>query len=348
MALILPRPSFFVKQRFLKCFQRCRQALVRLRYLMIMNVWMGRSAREIEKVLHVHHTTVYRVVKRFREHGEAALWDGREDNGQEKLSEHFLAQLDRVVRSNAQEHGWRRPTWTREMLVKTMVAKTGVRIHVATMSRALALIRARRANPRPRVKCPWFPAAKTRRLNVIRRMLGSLPANEAAVYEDEVDIHLNPKIGLDWMGLGQQKEAMTPGQNVKRYLAGAKDVRTGEIHWVEAEQKNSWLFWDMLYKLTVVYAKAKVIHVILDNYGIHSSKMIIVALANFASRIRLHFLPPYSPDENDIERIWQDLHANVTRNHTCANMTKLMQNVRYYLRKRNRKCLRSRLSQTAA
>jgi hypothetical protein len=25
-------------------------------------------------------------------------------------------------------------------------------------------------------------------------------------------------------------------------------VRTGEIHWVEAEQKNSWLFWDMLYK----------------------------------------------------------------------------------------------------
>ena len=26
------------------------------------------------------------------------------------------------------------------------------------------------------------------------------------MYEDEVDIHLNPKIGLDWMGYGQQKE----------------------------------------------------------------------------------------------------------------------------------------------
>jgi transposase len=84
MALILPRPGFFVKQRFLKCFQKCRQPLVRLRYLIIMNVWMERSAREIEKVLHVHHTTVYRVVKRFEEHGEAALWDGREDNGQRR------------------------------------------------------------------------------------------------------------------------------------------------------------------------------------------------------------------------------------------------------------------------
>jgi transposase len=348
MALILPRPSYFVKQRFLKHFQRCRQAGVRVRYLIILNVWSGRSAREIEKVLNVHHTTVYRVVKRFRERDEAALWDGREDNGQEKLSEHFLAELDRVVRSNAEAHGWRRPTWTREMLVKTLLRRTGVRIHVATMSRALALIKARRANPRPRVQCPWFPAVKTRRLNKIRHLLATLPADEVAVYEDEVDIHLNPKIGLDWMGLGQQKEAQTPGQNDKRYLAGAKDVRTGEIHWVESNQKNSWLFWDMLHKLTVVYAQAKVIHVILDNYGIHSSKIALVALANFAARVRLHFLPPYSPDENAIERVWQDLHANVTRNHTCASMTELMRNVRYYLRKRNRKSLRAATMKTAA
>jgi len=259
-----------------------------------------------------------------------------------------LALLDRVVRSNPQEHGWRRPTWTRELLVETMVRKMGVRIHVATMSRALALIRARRANPRPRVKCPWFPAVKTRRVNVLRRLIASLSDHEAAFYEDEVDIHLNPKIGLDWMGLGQQKEAMTPGQNEKRYLAGAKDVRTGEIHWVEAEKKDSWLFLKMLKKLTVEYAGAKVIHVILDNYRIHSSNIIAIALANFASRVRLHFLPPYNPDDNDIERDWQDLHANVTRNHHCECMAQLMNEVRYYLRKRNRRSLREPVTATAA
>ena len=348
MALILPKPSFFVKDRFLKRFRKCRQAGVRLRYLIILNVWNGRSAREIEGVLKVHNTTVYRVVRRFREHGEAALWDGREDNGAEKLSEHFLQILDRVVRSNPQEHGWRRPTWTREILVETMVRKTGVRIHVATMSRALALIRARRANPRPRVKCPWFPAVKTRRINALHRLIAALPPGEVAVYADEVDVHLNPKIGLDWMGLGQQKEAVTPGQNVKRYLAGAMDVRTRRLHWVEAGKKNSWLFWDLLFKLTRVYADAKVIHVILDNYSIHSSKIIAVALANFASRIRLHFLPPYCPDENAIERVWQDLHANVTRNHRCASMPELMREVRYYLRKRNRRSLRHAATRTAA
>jgi transposase len=348
MSLSLPEPSFFVKERFFKRFRNCRQAAVRVRYLVIINVWNGRGAREIERVLRVHNTTVYRVVKRFREHGEASLWDGREDNGAEKLSEYFLGILDRIVRSNPQEYGWRRPTWTREILVETMVRKTGVRIHVATMSRALALIRARRANPRPRVKCPWYPAVKTRRINALHRLIASLPPGEVAVYEDEVDIHLNPKIGLDWMGFGQQKEALTPGQNQKRYLAGAMDVRTGEIHWVEAAKKNSWLFWDLLYKLTRVYAKARVIHVILDNYGIHSSKIIATALANFASRIRLHFLPPYSPDDNAIERVWQDLHANVTRNHRCRTMTDLMHEVRYHLHKRNRRCRRKATTATAA
>jgi transposase len=340
MSCIVPEVSWFVKEKMKKRLRKCKCALVRTRYLAVFCLWNGHSGRETAKYLNIHNTTVYRIARRYREKGEASLWDGREDNGQEKLSEHYLQCLDRIVRSSPLDHGWRRPTWTRELLVKTMVQQVGIRIHVATMSRALALIKARRGRPRPRVKCPWFPAVKTRRLNEIARLVANLPRDEVAVYEDEVDIHLNPKLGLDWMGRGQQKEVMTPGQNEKRYLAGAKDVRTGEIHWVEAEAKNSWLFVRMLKELTEIYAEAKVIHVILDNYKIHKSNMVEIALSHFASRIRLHFLPPYCPDYNRIERDWEDLHANVTRNHKCSTMQALMAEVRYYLRKRNRRVLR--------
>jgi transposase len=348
MCTIVPKVSWSVKKKMSKRYRKCSSAAIRVRYLIIFNLWNGRSARTIETVLHVHNTTVYRVAKRFRELGEASLWDGREDNGTEKLSETYLGILDEIVRSSPLNHGWRRPTWTRELLVETMVRKTGVRIHVGTMSRALALIQARRGKPRPRVECPWHPAAKTRRLNKIAHLVASLPRNEVAVYEDEVDIHLNPKIGLDWMGLGQQKEVMTPGQNEKRYLAGALDVRTRQLHWVEAEKKDTWLFMDLLKLLTTVYARARAIHVILDNYKIHSSNVIGIALAHFARRVRLHFLPPYCPDYNRIERVWQDVHANVTRNHKCPGMTELMREVRYYLRKRNRRVLSAEPKKSAA
>jgi transposase len=304
---------------------------------MVFNLWNGRSARQTAAVLGVSNTTVYRVAERFREYGEAGLYDGREGNGAAKLDPDYLGLLDQIVRSRPSDHGWRRSTWTRELLVETMARKTAIRIHVSTMSRALAKIEARRGKPRPRVRCPWHPAVKTRRLNELRTLVGTLSWHDALVYEDEVDIHLNPKIGLDWMGKGQQKDVMTPGQNEKRYLAGAMDVRTGVVHWVEAEHKNSWLFMDLLKKLTQVYAQANAIHVILDNYGIHTSEVIGIALCHFAKRIRLHFLPPYCPEHNRIERVWQDLHANVTRNHECHTMTELMNEVRYYLRKRNRR-----------
>jgi transposase len=337
MCSILPKVGYCVKQKLCQQLQRCRDAAVRVRYLIILNLLNGRSARQTAEVLGVHNTTVYRVANRFRTHGEWGLWDAREDNGQAKLDEEFLRVLYWVVRATPQAYGWRRPTWTRELLVETLVRETGVRVHVTTMSRALAMVKARRGRPRPTVACPWGNAAKTRRLNRIRRLLANLPRSHVAVYEDEVDIHLNPKIGLDWMVPGYQKEVLTPGQNVKRYLAGALDARSGRLLWVEGERKTSSLFIRLLGHLLECYPQAPVVHVILDNYRIHNSKITQAALAGFGGRIQLHFLPPYCPSANKIERVWQDLHANVTRNHDCADMATLMQDVRYYLHKRNRK-----------
>jgi transposase len=341
MVSILAGVRYSVKERLCKQLRRCGNAGVRTRYLIIINLLNGRSAYLTAEVLGVHNTTVYRVVRRFRAFGEWSLWDAREDNGQTKLDEEYLSVLYRVVRATPQQYGWRRPTWTRELLIETMVRQTGVRIHVTTMSRALALVGARRGRPRPTVGCPWTKAAKTRRLNAIRNLLAALPRRHVAVYEDEVDIHLNPKIGLDWMGRGQQKEVKTPGQNVKRYLAGALDARTGQMHWVEGLRKTSALFLTLLNRLLQRYAQAPVIHVILDNYRIHDSKIVHAALAGWNGRIQLHFLPPYCPNDNKIERVWQDVHANVTRNHTCPNMTVLMREVRYYLRKRNRRIVKN-------
>jgi transposase len=342
MTSILPGVRFSVKEKLCKQLRRCHRALVRIRYLIVINLLSGRSAYQTAEVLGVHNTTVYRVARRFRDHGEWGLWDAREDNGPTKLDDNYLAALYRVVRGTPQQYGWRRPTWTRELLLETLVRQTGIRIHVTTMSRALALVQARRGRPRPTVGCPWAKAAKTRRLNAIGGLLATLPRRQVAVYEDEVDIHLNPKIGLDWMGRGQQKEVKTPGQNVKRYLAGALDARTGQVHWVEGGRKTSALFLALLDQLLHTYAQASVIQVVLDNYRIHDSKIVQAALRGWGDRIRLHFLPPYCPNDNQIERLWQDLHANVTRNHTCPDMTALMREVRYYLRKRNRRILKNR------
>jgi len=57
--------------------------------------------------------------------------------------------------------------------------------------------------------------------------------------------------------------------------------------------KTSNLFLDLLDKLLETYPRAKVIHVVLDNYRIHKSTSLRPALAGYLhGRIELHFLPP--------------------------------------------------------
>jgi transposase len=279
---------------------------------------------------------VNRVLARFRDHGEVGLVDRREDNGTVKLDDPFLATLYEVVDQSPQDFGYPRPTWTLELLVKVMAGETGVRVHVGTMSRALKRIGARHGRPKPVVGCPWSRRAKSRRISMIRQAIGDLPPEQAGVYLDEVDIHLNPRIGPDWMNRGKQKQVMTPGQNAKRYLCGALDAGSGRLEYVAGERKNSLLFIAMLQKLLRVYPTAKVIHVVLDNFKIHASKQVQRWLAEHGVRLRLHFLPPYCPDENKIERTWQDLHANVTRNHCCGTIEDLMKQATAWAAQRNR------------
>ena len=75
----------------------------------------------------------------------------------------------------------------------------------------------------------------------------------------------------------------------------------------------------------------------LDNYSIHHTQQVELSLETLeCQRLELHFPPPYCPDHNKIERTWQDLHANVTRNHLCDDMFELMNNAGRYLRRRSR------------
>ncbi|APR79021.1 Mobile element protein [Minicystis rosea] len=139
-------------------------------------------------------------------------------------------------------------------------------------------------------------------------------------------------MGIDWMLPGRQRRIATPGKNKKFYPAGALDVRTGVLHTTGTAKKNAGLFCELLELLDKRYGpEVRRIHLIVDNYGIHSADATLRVLEALKGRIVLHFLPPYCPDANRIERVWQDFHANVTRNHRCKTMTHLLDNAREYV-----------------
>lgn len=311
--------------------RKSADAALRIRYLIIVLLGEGYSSVDIEQMLKVARAHVSRTARRFEQGGEAALQDRREENGGRKVDERFLTRLCTLLTLPPTAHGWARSSWTRELLALEMQRQTGVRVSRSTLGFYLRALRARWGRARPSVLCPWPKARRLRRLREIRELVTQGKAAEEVFYVDEVDIDLNPKIGLEWMLPNQQPRIPTPGKNAKWYLAGALNARTGNVVWVEGDQKRSWLFLNLMRAVLRTYRRARVLHVILDNYIIHSSRITQTALREWGARIRLHFLPPYCPDENRIEHLWLQLHANITRNHRCRTLRQLLARVREFL-----------------
>ena len=142
-----------------------------------------------------------------------------------------------------------------------------------------------------------------------------------------MDINTNPKIGSMWMVKGQQAKVETPGNNEKRYLSGSIHWRTGQVFVTEGRPKqgrDTALFLAHLDDLRCRLRRYRKIHVICDNAKCHTSEAVAVYLWEHRDRIDLHFLPAYSPDCNPIERVWWNLHDQITRNHQCQSMQELL------------------------
>jgi transposase len=332
---IIPRMDRAARRRLIARGRVGRDPATLVRFQVVAGLAAGRSHREVADQLAVATGLVGRVKKRYLDGGIAALADGRRMNGVRKLTPAYLTRLREVLARTPEDFGWQRPTWTRELLAIEMGRQGCVMVSVCVLGRALRRIGARLGRPKPIVRCPWPAARRKRRIRWLKRLAANATDAEPVLYVDEIDIHLNPKIGRDWMLRGTQRRIMTPGKNEKFYLAGALDVRRRRIVYTGEERKNSALFIGLLDRIVAAYPRARTIHLILDNYIIHKSNVAAHALDALAGRVRLHFLPPYCPDANRIERLWQDLHANVTRNHRCTSLDELLARVRDFLRAYN-------------
>ena len=94
----------------------------------------------------------------------------------------------------------------------------------------------------------------------------------------------------------------------------------------------------MLKEIANAYATMSVIHVILDNARYHHAKILRPWLESSERRVKLHFLPPYAPHLNPIERLWAVMHLWVTHNQYYATHGDFTAAVLEFFQKR---CLKS-------
>src|SRR3954468_3467267 len=308
--------------------RRSPEPEVRLRAHILLLLADGHPWATIGAVLFCSTSTISRWQRRFEKGGVDAVL-GR-PRGRKRSGVHVWAALVvRWVLTLSPAHfRFARSRWSCE--AAAVVLREDYRVQVGRETVRLWLRDAglvwRRPRPIIRPKDPDREA----KLRALRSLLKNLPSDETAVFMDEVDVNLNPKVGCMWMKRGEQAAVETPGNNEKRYLAGSIHWRTGRVILTTGKPKegrSAALFLRHLDDLRRAFRHYKVIHVLCDNAGTHTaegSKLVRAYLREWAHRVRVHYLPKYSPDTNPIERVWWRLHEAVTRNHRCHPMDELL------------------------
>lgn len=100
------------------------------------------------------------------------------------------------------------------------------------------------------------------------------------------------------------------------------DHESGHVYCGEHEKYDAVVFLDFLKTVLTQYPKGRIVS-ILDNTKIHHVKLIQPFLEKNKSRLKLMFLPPYSPDLNLIEGLWGWLKSSVINNVFFKSLTKV-------------------------
>jgi transposase len=294
----------------------------------VLLVLKGATKSEVARVLQAGRSSVNRWLTWY----EVAGVDGLKTKGVGRPVRQPKAFICKVLRLLLEQTprtlGYQRSRWSTELFALLLRKLCNIKVHSSTIRRWLPTLGIvwRRAAPTLYIKDP----DKDAKLAAMREALDNSSTDHPVFYEDEVDIHLNPKIGAEWGLKGQQRKVATPGQNKKHYLAGALHSQTGQISYVGGQRKTSDLFIELLKKVKGQYRRAKSVTFIVDNYIIHKSKKTQKWLTE-NPKFKLLFLPVYSPWHNKIEKLWHALHETITRNHRCKTMDELLEQVDHFM-----------------
>ena len=310
------------RQTLLDWYRGPHPAQLRLRAHLLLLLADGHTWATICAVLYCSSRTIARWKDRFHEQGLDGLLDRPRGTPRRFGSLWPALVVAWLLDFTPRAFGFLRSRWCCETLALLLWQLHQVVVSRETVRRWLHQADLVWRRPRPVLRRP--DPQRQARLDKIRAVLRALPDNETAVFTDEVDLHLNPKIGCMWMEQGQQAEVVTPGDNAKGYLAGSLHWRTGLLISTVGAHRDAALFVAHLEELLRRLRRYKKIHVICDNAKFHTSRLVQEFYARHQDRLEFHPLPRYAPACNPIERGWWRLHEAITRNHTCQSLPELV------------------------
>lgn len=260
----------------------------------------GWSQLQIAQALRIHADTVHDHLEDYKKYGKLKPENG---GSQSLLSQEQTAQLIQHLECH---------TYAKASEICAYVKTTwGVVFRVSGMTKWL------RHNNFSYKKPHGVPAKadcekQAEFIRYYENQLNTLPEDEPVEFGDGVHPTMATKIAYGWIRTGTDKPILTTGSRTRLNLMGSINLETMDVTIGSYETLDSQAMEGHFEKLRQKYPKAPKIHLILDQGRYNTSKETKEAAAKRG--IVLHYLPPYSPNLNPIERLWKVMNEQVRNN----------------------------------
>ena len=283
------------------------KTLTELRKRAVSSVQQGQSPEVVAKALSINRVTIYGWLTRYRSGGWGAL-DARKRGGRPpKLDAKAMRWIyQTVTMRNPLQLKFTFALWTSKMIGQVIQERFGVRLSKASVCRLLAQLGLTPQRPiwrayqqKPEEVQRWLNQEYPKIKEMARRRKAQI------FFGDEAGVRSDHHAGTTWGVKGKTPLVSSTGARFGLNMISAVSAQ-GEFRFMVVRGRvGARQFIDFIKRL--IHGSPRMVFLIVDGHPAHRARSVSRFIATIQDRFRLFFLPPYSPELNPDERVWNDV-----------------------------------------
>lgn len=299
--------------------------LEHVRVLAVKRVQSGESPEVVTESLGLARATIYTWLARYRSGGWDALKVKKGQGGgrPQKLNGKQIQYIYRAITGgDPRQQSFEFALWTRDLVRQLIWKKFKIKLSVWSIGRLLHQLGLSAQKPLKKAY-QKDPEKVSRWLKYqYPRIKAFAKKRKATIYfGDEAGIRSDHQSGTTWGKIGETPTAESNGSRVSLNMISAISPK-GEMKFMILDDRfTADVFIDFIKRL-IEGAKHPVI-LIVDGHRAHHAKKVKAFVKTIKGKFRMFFLPPYSPELNPDELVWNDLKSHDLGRKVASNKVEL-------------------------